>query len=47
MINNDDLEQAATYLLFFAGLLFCASILGLVLALVKLGLDLIGIANPL
>ena len=47
MIDNNDLENAATYLLFFAGLLFCASLLGMSLALIKIGLDLIGIANPL
>lgn len=47
MIKNDYLQDAVTYLLFFAGLLFCASLLGLILALIKLGLELIGIANPL
>ena len=46
MMNND-LENAATYLLLFAGLLLCASLLWMALALVKLGMELMGIANPL
>jgi hypothetical protein len=47
MMNNNDLENAATYLLLFAGLLLCASLLGMAMALVKLGMELMGIANPL
>ena len=47
MINNDDLQDAATYLLLFAGLLLGASLLGMALALIKLGMELIGIATPL
>lgn len=47
MDDNRYLEDAATYLLFFAGLLFGASLLGLTLAIIKIGLDLMGITNPL
>lgn len=46
-MDNRHLEDICTYLLFFAGLLFCASLLGTALALVKLGLDMMGITNPL
>lgn len=46
-MDNRHLEDACTYLLFFAGLLLGASLLGLTLALIKIGLDLMGITNPL
>lgn len=47
MDSNRHLEDAATYLLFFAALLFGASLLGLALAIIKIGLDLMGMTNPL
>lgn len=46
-MDNRHLEDAVTYLLFFAGLLFGATLLGLALSLIKIGLDLMNIANPL
>ena len=46
-MDNKDLESAATYLFFFAGLLLGASLLGLIMALIKMGLDLMGITAPL
>jgi len=46
-MDNKHLENAATYLLFFAGLLLGASLLGMTMALIKLGLDLMSINHPL
>ena len=46
-MNNDRLQDAATYLLFFAGALLCASLLGMAMALVKLGMELMHITTTL
>lgn len=46
-MNDRNLEAAATYLLFFAGLLFGATLLGMALSIIKIGLNLMGVTNPL
>jgi len=46
-MNHPHLQHAVTYLLLFAALLLGASLLGLTVALIKMGLDLMGITTPL
>lgn len=46
-MRHEDLENAAQYLMLFAGLLLGASLLGMAMAIIKLGLTFLGVTNPL